>query len=52
MHYLTVKSGEYSLKLSFAKLAGSLGSIAIDDLSLSPGCFAEGKKKFKLAPKK
>jgi hypothetical protein len=34
--------GEYSLKLSFAKLAGSLGSIALDDLSMSPECFANG----------
>jgi hypothetical protein len=31
--------GEYSLKLGFAKLAGSMGSIAIDNLSLSPVCF-------------
>uniref|UniRef100_A0A1I8BLJ0 MAM domain-containing protein n=1 Tax=Meloidogyne hapla TaxID=6305 RepID=A0A1I8BLJ0_MELHA len=31
--------GDYSLKLGFAKLAGSMGSIAIDDLSLSPDCF-------------
>nr|CAD2190304.1 unnamed protein product [Meloidogyne enterolobii] len=30
---------DYSLKLGFAKLAGSMGSIAIDDLSLSPDCF-------------
>uniref|UniRef100_A0A915M3Z3 receptor protein-tyrosine kinase n=1 Tax=Meloidogyne javanica TaxID=6303 RepID=A0A915M3Z3_MELJA len=32
-------NGDYSLKLGFAKLAGSMGSIAIDDLSLSPDCF-------------
>ncbi|KAI1719506.1 MAM domain, meprin/A5/mu domain-containing protein [Ditylenchus destructor] len=30
---------EYYLKLSFAKIAGSLGSIAIDDFSLTPNCF-------------
>jgi hypothetical protein len=38
--------GEYSLKLSFAKLAGSLGSVAIDDLSMSPQCFANGRTHF------
>ncbi|KAI3422090.1 hypothetical protein GPALN_012624 [Globodera pallida] len=38
----TIATGEYSLKLSFAKLADSVGSIAIDDLSLSPGCFNKG----------
>lgn len=31
--------GEYALKFGFAKLAGAKGSIAIDNLSLSPDCF-------------
>ncbi|KAL3083152.1 hypothetical protein niasHS_010954 [Heterodera schachtii] len=44
-----IVSGEYSLKLSFAKLADSFGSIAIDDLSLSPGCF-NGKGNGRLLP--
>jgi hypothetical protein len=35
------KSPEYAIRLSFAKITGSLGSIAIDDLTLSPGCFAD-----------
>ena len=34
-----LNDGVYSLKLGFAKLAGSMGSIAIDNLSLSPDCF-------------
>lgn len=34
----------YYLKLSFAKIPGSLGSMAIDDFSMTPSCFLTRKK--------